>query len=672
MVSGTAQPVNPGSASKHFVPSGERSRYHLGPLRNVSATAACRKDIRMLDETGWVFPLRILDFDAEVFVSIDGSGQPSKIAEKTWTDGRTTLKLETESLAEDAVVLRMRITAPSEFTLGKIGVRCRIPAVEVHRQFLATSPHRNRAAYASYMWHIDEASSACNGIPFILCHCRTGANTFFMGFVDQPMDTRIEHHSTHADRSGGIQTTLFALSRPLEWAKITGSSYGDAVYISRQRKHYTQVLREYVEFVEKESRMGTAAVPAHCYAPVWCTWYAFLGGPIDHDRVVANARVAAELGVGTILIDAGWFIPEPSNEPGNRLGNMAARADRFPDMKQTFAEIRGLGMKAMLWTGPLFWRGTRGNPAFEELRVRHRHDGGQAYLCPRVEESHLAASLMISDVMRRYEPDGLKIDFIDIGSPECIADHEHAYATVGESMDVFLSRMHQAIVSVKPDALIEYRTNYANINNKRYANCFRINDAPYDFDQIRRGVAIIKPWAQPIPVHADYIYWDPREELTTKAIAMASVVFGCVPTLSIDLVCASKEELAMIKAWLAFYNERRRELVDGRHVPLAFDPHYSVARITAGNATYFGLFSEICPAFLEMEDAASGCIFLINGSGGGKLYTNITGIRGGFGARVLDLFHRPAGEFTVKARDDALRVECDVPQGGLVRLDRIS
>jgi len=242
---------------------------------------------------------------------------------------------------------------------------------------------------------------------------------------------------------------------------------------------------------------------------------------------------------------------------------------------------------------------------------------------------------------------------------------------VGEGMDRVLSNIHAKITAADPEALIEFRENYANIRNRRYANCYRANDAPFDPDQIRRAMAMMKPYAPPIPIHADYIYWPPEEEFHTKAVAMASIVFGMVPTVSIDFTEATMEELRLIEAWLHFYHGHKKSLALGGYEALAFDPHYSAGRIAGREKNFFGLFSVVQPGVLPLSGRGVKSIFIINGTGRERLLTTLEGAEGKYRLVRFNRFLEPGREAEVEAESGRLRLECDVEIGGLVSLERI-
>jgi hypothetical protein len=80
----------------------------------------------------------------------------------------------------------------------------------------------------------------------------------------------------------------------------------------------------------------------------WCSWYPYRLG-VSHERIVANAKIAAErlrpLGMQTMLVDLGWerdWLPSAFEENENFPYGLAGVAD----------ELAKLGLNLGVWAGP--------------------------------------------------------------------------------------------------------------------------------------------------------------------------------------------------------------------------------------------------------------------------------------------------------------------------------
>lgn len=615
----------------------------------------------------------ILGVPFQVEIQFEDAVEPPTVnADGTVDFGAATASIRPRLLDESTAALDIEIQSHTAepFVLRSFRVTAQPRAADMHRHFTATTPNRNRCDWSARMLEIDITALACNGVPLIQGYSREGANRFLMGFVDQTRDTRLRHDSMHNQSGDAILRTQFSMARPSgEWASLKRSSLKETIYISTADKTYDAAIRDYVEFVDAENPPKLAHVPDASFDPLWCSWYA-MRGKIDQDVILANARAAKQLGIKTILIDAGWLRPTESDDPAFPLGVIRAREEKFPDFDDMLREMQDMGLRVMVWTAPIFWRGPSKGPEYLKRVALDKRGDRERWLCPRNRETAEIAGRLIADVVKRYNLDGVKIDFIDIGASKCFSEkHPHHFDTVGEGMDHVLRGLHDSITAVNPEALIEYRMNYTNLNNRQYANMYRADDTPYDYDQIRREIGLIRYWSAPIPAHADYAYWPPDETIENKARFMATIVFGCVPTFSLDLTAISDEEKALISAWLEFYSEHRDVLVSGRFEPLSLDARYSLSRIVGESEVFYGIFSSHCPGSLDVSDVAGKTLYLINGTNRPELNVRLEGLDGAFQVSVFDRFHKRQRQFEAKVLRGELRIEEEIEVGGVVRIE---
>jgi alpha-galactosidase len=83
----------------------------------------------------------------------------------------------------------------------------------------------------------------------------------------------------------------------------------------------------------------------------WFSWYCEL----DANTLLAEADIAAALGVEVFYVDAGWWIGNPVRRDrfSSGLGNWVENRDKFPDGLKAFADgIRSKGMHFGLWVEP--------------------------------------------------------------------------------------------------------------------------------------------------------------------------------------------------------------------------------------------------------------------------------------------------------------------------------
>ncbi|MEJ7902009.1 MAG: glycoside hydrolase family 36 protein, partial [Thermomicrobiales bacterium] len=83
----------------------------------------------------------------------------------------------------------------------------------------------------------------------------------------------------------------------------------------------------------------------------WFSWYCEL----DADTLLAEADIAAGLGIEVFYVDAGWWVGNPDRRDrfSSGLGNWVENRDKFPNGLKAFADgIRSKGMHFGLWVEP--------------------------------------------------------------------------------------------------------------------------------------------------------------------------------------------------------------------------------------------------------------------------------------------------------------------------------
>ncbi len=134
-------------------------------------------------------------------------------------------------------------------------------------------------------------------------------------------------------------------------------------------------------------------------------------------------------------------------------------------------------------------------------------------------------------------------------------------------------------------------------------------------------MAIHKNWSGTIPIQADCAYWPPDETFPTKARFMQAIIYGMVPTISMNLRDRSEKEKALLKAWLEFYARHQQTLALGKFTPLTQDAHNSLSTITSEKSALVCPFGQHCPGILEAKELTGKSIFLLNGTSGSHIHT---------------------------------------------------
>jgi alpha-galactosidase len=352
-------------------------------------------------------------------------------------------------------------------------------------------------------------------------------------------------------------------------------------------------------------------------------------------------------------------------------GDCEVDPTRFDNLAETVDKIKNTGLKAMLWMAPMHC-GPKSNAYSDYKHLLAKQSNGSycKWFCPRTKKATERAVEVIKMVIEKYHLDGLKIDFLDMIKPvHCSSEeHLHDFDTIGEGMDYFFNKMNTAMKELIDDPIIEFRQDYANIHSRRFATAFRGNDAPFDFDHIRRETALLEPYSGNIPVHADYAFWHPDDKLENKAKMMATIMLGCVPTLSHELTKFTKEENLLVKNWINFYEQWKNALTTGTFTPLSFDQHYSIIRLMGDNEVVFGIFTPYFPGNLSLPEKHVERIAILNGTNRSEIFCKLKNLKGEYSLTGLDCFLQKKSQQIINETSPV--IDLFIPEGGMMILTK--
>ncbi len=308
-------------------------------------------------------------------------------------------------------------------------------------------------------------------------------------------------------------------------------------------------------------KKGIPDFPGAAFEPVYCSWYA-VHGAITTDFMDSNAEIAADLGFRTFILDDGWsydemkrVCPEKMAEGWYRdIGNWTVSEKKLPDFRKHVKYAQGLGLKYMLWVAPFF-----AGVCSKEYRKAKKSDyisemSDVAYLLPDSKPAYHAIDLF-GNLMRDYELDGLKVDFLS------------TIPKRSRSCQKYFEKLSKTIRKHKKDALIEFCASYATPQMLSFGTQFRAADAPFDWMENLHRIAQLRiTLGDGVPCHADPVYFHPAEKPENITRHMMAALAG-VPMLSMELRELTPEQYRIIKFWLDFYHA---------HLPLFRTGHWNV------------------------------------------------------------------------------------------------
>ena len=586
------------------------------------------------------------------------------------TDGLFEWQIEHTALDGEGLLVgwSLRRCDGAPFDLVGCTVTTGVPAVDVHRAFVPVLHEAiGKRDLISLPWGVDERTFTSWSFPLIALLNRDDDNRFCMAFMDHV-------HTAHVRQSCYDEDARVELER----APLRTTEWRDGIYLSRAPRHVFDEVRAFARTYDRFHRIELAGVPDAAWDPVWCSWYG-IKTDVDADCIRGMAPLLAAWGFGSIIVDAGWFVPGRFDE---EAGLHAVDETKFPDMAGLAREVQARGLKFILWCAPLSHVREIDHPF---VRAHLFHPEGQEhpddFLCARCPQVRAYAARTLAHLMRSHGIDGLKIDSVDPyrerSALPCRASHTHDIVDYGEAVQALLADIHRAVTDVRADALIEFRMNYSTLATRPYATSHRTQDAPFDFDHIRRMCTRLRSWildpeagrAGNVAAHTDPAYWLPEEPVENVARFMASLITSAVPMLSMDLRALPAEHQRLIRAWLDFYRRHRDLLLFGQHRVLGADPHHSLFSVHRGEEALWGVFTPDIPGHFALPSSAVRRLWILNGGSRQRLYCRIDGWEcREVQTRICDRALAEQQSLTVTVEGGTVRLDLDIEIGGAVEL----
>ena len=588
-------------------------------------------------------------------------------------DAHFVLAVDVDRPDADSQIVRWRLKRRdgAKFKVVHFRVQASVPGIELHRMFVPRLHEAiGKTDLISLPWTLAERSFASWSLPLIAALDRSDGNRFCMGFMDHV-------HAAEAGHGCYDEDAQVSLRRLYGEEPLETQVWEEALYLSCAGRHILDEVRAFSRAYDRVNQPVLCETPAAAWEPVWCSWYGVKNN-IDAAYIAGMAPLLAEWGFGSVIVDAGWFGDDGFDE---ERGHYLPALEKFPDLQGMVEQVQSHGLKILLWCSPLFNLGGIVERPFIKRNLKQGEGVEGPFLCPQVAEVRQYTERMVGHLMRAYGIDGLKIDFIDAfaerAANKCTADHEHDIGDYGEAVEATLRGIRDAVKAVRADALIEYRMNYSNLLTRSFATSHRAQDAPFDFDHIRRMCTrlksyIIDPQAGlqgNVAVHTDPAYWLPAEPLENVARFMASLVVSGVPMLSTDLRNLPEAQRPIVRNWLKFYREKRELLLFGTQRFLSADPHFSLFSLQRDETVLWSVFTASFPGELQVPAEGIRHMWILNGSAQERIYSRLVGVEGErLGLRVYNRALEEEDGAELQIEDGRVVLDIGVEVGGAVEL----
>ena len=350
--------------------------------------------------------------------------------------------------------------------------------------------------------------------------------------------------------------------------------------------------------------------PAAARVAMYSTWYS-LGQSFDGESIEREARLAVEVGCGSMIVDDGW-------QTSDRVGGYASCGDwepdpvAFPDMAAHVARVQSLGLRYLLWFAPPFMGSkSAAFQRFESKMLGYRPDLDTWVLDPRYPDVRAHMVDRVVRAVRLWGIDGVKIDFIDafaLAAPPAAPGTD--VASVERAVVQLLDQLTRELKTLRPDIMIEFRQTYVGPRLRSFANMMRVTDCAMDSTENRVHSLDLRLIAGQTVVHSDMVMWHSDATPQVAARQLLDVLFS-VPQVSMSLAELSSDHRAMLSFWLSIFAQYRAVLLNGRLLPSRPDLSYPSVRVDDAAVTIVALYDA---AFYSLDDAPSQTVVLVNGT----------------------------------------------------------
>lgn len=447
-----------------------------------------------------------------------------------------------------------------------------------------------------------QVSAPNNGHPLMILVDQSGAAAASVGVVGPSREVSIScvqpgksrNRATLVAFSGELQLEFRVPSEGFRHAAQGVDEVRESIYLGEPAPSWFHALRSYTDLCKE--RFGLEyTVEDDAYRPIWCSWTAYYSAHMNQELVLKNAQEAKKLGMGSIIIDDGWFGPGLDVEDATlTIGDYRPDPVRFPDLPGLSKSVKDLGLKLLLWTAP--------HACAPDSQFRKSagdmliHCGGELYLtrngfhclCPCNPGARRYICDELVRMVREYGVDGFKHDLYNcLPMQPCDAGHEHDTSSMIEGLDTLMREVWETLRGELPNGVLELKQNYGNVFSAQYGSMVRAGDTPYDIDL--NLLRCFYPQTYAGTVLNDYLAWSKHESPEDVGRMLVKMIAAGVPSFSVDLLSLPDSHKQVIKSWLDYYNARvalwkkRREPQDARLEVWQIDtPDQLWTAVTAG------------------------------------------------------------------------------------------
>ena len=404
----------------------------------------------------------------------------------------------------------------------------------------------------------------------------------------------------------------------------------------------------------------TAPSPALTKLPMYSTWYS-LWQTVTAREVLRECREAVKYGMKTVIIDDGWQT-DKAGQIYAYCGDWQPSYRKFRDMRGLVEKLHGMGLSVMLWFSvPFVGYKAKRHAEFAGMYLHDLDSCRCSVLDPRFPKVRTFLTETYVKAVKEWDLDGLKLDFIDRFVTNGEVKEGMDFVSVEDATERLLLEVTEALRAIKPDMMIEFRQPYFGPVIGAYGNMIRVWDCPLDGGTNQIQTLNLRLISGNCAVHSDMIYWHPDDTPEGVAVQLLGTLFS-VPQISARFGESTKEQKEVLKHYLAFWNDHRDTLMEGKlSVRFASSGYGYASSVLGGEKISLAVDRNT----FEMEETlTAGYLFnltdekeiLLKTAKGTSLFYDVFDCRG--------------KRLTRKRRVKAPLSEISVPLGGMLKVSR--
>ena len=495
-------------------------------------------------------------------------------------------------------------------------------------------------------------SRLAGGMPIKQLLSRSGKNRYLVAVSDVKSPLCIAMGAS--ERRGVIEVRIDFFTN------ITGpfDKYEATLRIDERDIPFDSAIQETRDWYGEIGYRASVA-PNSAKEPMYSTWYS-LWQTMTAQEVLRECRHAVKLGMKTVIIDDGWQKAVPGRIY-EFVGDWVPEKRRFGDLERLVPKLHAMGLNVMLWFSIAYvGHKAKNYKRFEGKYLCDNPAGHYSVLDPRYKEVRDFLIDTYVDAVKKYDLDGLKIDFVDRFNSNGKIEDGMDFSSVEDATEQLLIDITSALKAIKPNMLIEFRQPYFGPVISSYGNMIRVWDCPLNSVVNKNATIDLRLVSSSCAVHSDMIYWSKNDTPENVATQLWSTLLS-VPQISNLYSDTTPEQRRVLKSSLDFWMAHKEAIMNGKlHVTLS-ENGYGYATVSEGDKK---ISLAICEAYFDSSDGYAES-YMVNLTGKDKIILKAN--KGSF-VEIFDCQGRRIGN---KKKIRSTLSEISVPHAARIRVTEV-